>query len=165
MKKILITLFFELFACFVMAQTVVDTEPAYKRLPNVPPFTITLLSDSSIFAKEDLKKRKQTLIFLFSPDCGHCEHTTTELLAKYESFKKIQIVMVSNMAYYIVKKFYEKFNIAAYPTIKIGIDKSYFLGSFYKLTSYPTIFLYNKKGKYKATFNSSNTIEDIIAAL
>ncbi len=159
------TLIFELFACFVMAQTVVDTEPAYKRLPNVPPFAITLVTDSSIFAKEDLKKRKQTLIILFSPDCGHCEHATTELLAKYESFKNIQIVMASNMDYDMVKKFYEKYNIAAYPIIKMGVDKNYFLGSFYKLTSFPTIFLYNKKGKYKATFNSSNTIEDIIAAL
>jgi hypothetical protein len=73
--------------------------------------------------------------------------------------------MVSSLTYEAVKKFYETYKIVDYPDIKMGVDKNYFLGSFYKLTSFPTIFLYNKKGKYKATFTSSNTIEDIIAAL
>jgi thioredoxin-related protein len=165
LKKIVLFFYFLVIANFLTAQIASDTIPAYKRLPNVPPFNITLVSDSSTFAKDDLKKRKQTLIILFSPECGHCEHTTTELLTKFESFKNIQIIMASNVAYDEVKKFYIKHKIANYPNIKMGVDNNYFLGSFYKLTSFPTIFLYNKKGKYKATFTASNTIEDIIAAL
>jgi thioredoxin-related protein len=164
-KKVLFAFLFGLCSYFGIAQTVVDTVPAYKRLPDVPPFNITLVSDSTAYAKENLKKRKQTLIMLFSPDCGHCEHTTREILAKYDAFKNVQIIMVSSLTYEAVKKFHDNFKIADYPTIKMGTDKNFFLGSFYKLTSYPTIFLYNKKGKFKATFNSGNTVEDIIAAL
>jgi thioredoxin-related protein len=164
-KKIIFTLLFGFCFHCSNAQIAADSIPAYKRLPDVPPFTITLVSDSSIFVKENLKKKKQTLIILFSPDCGHCEHTTKEILAKYDAFKKIQIIMVSSLTYEAVKKFYETYKIVDYPDIKMGVDKNYFLGSFYKLTSFPNIFLYNKKGKYKATFTSSNTIEDIIAAL
>jgi thioredoxin-related protein len=165
LKKLIVVIIVVLCSINIFAQTVTDTIPAYKRLPNVPPFSLTLVSDSSTFTKENLQKKKQTLIVLFSPDCGHCEHTTKEILAKYDAFKKIQIIMVSSLTYEAVKKFYETYKIADYPNIKMGVDKNYFLGSFYKLTSFPTIFLYNKKGKYKATFTSSNTIEDIIAAL
>ncbi len=169
MKKIFLLLLINCFVNLLNAQTTnaVDSLPlpAYKRLPDIPAFTITLVSDSSVFAKENLKKKTQTLIILFSPDCGHCEHATKQILAKIDSFKNTQIIMVSNLSYDLVRKFYDKYKIADYPTIKVGVDKNYFLGSFYKLTSFPTIFLYNKKGKFKATFAANNTISNIIAIL
>ena len=169
MKKIFLLLLVSSFILFVNAQTTTKADsiplPAYKRLPDVPAFTITLVSDSSIFAKENLKKKTKALIILFSPDCSHCEHATKQILAKIDSFKNTQIIMVSNLSYDLVRKFYDKYKIADYPTIEMGVDKNYFLGSFYKLTSFPTIFLYNKKGKFKATYSASNTISDIIADL
>ena len=44
-------------------------------------------------------------------------------------------------------------NLAAYPNIKAGTDKGYFLGTFFHVRSLPAIFLYDEKGKLKAEFD------------
>jgi thiol-disulfide isomerase/thioredoxin len=146
--------FFLLFAATIsMAQT--DSIPLYMQFPNVPPFSIMQAPDSTKFSKEDLTKNKPTLIIMFSPDCDHCKHETTELLRNIELFKHWQIIMVAHLDYNLIKQFYTKFNIADYPNIVIGRDGAYFLGTFYKIETYPTMFLYNRKGKFVKKFEGS----------
>jgi cytochrome oxidase Cu insertion factor (SCO1/SenC/PrrC family) len=125
-----------------------DNRPAYQQFPTVPPFEIRLVPDSTLFTKHDLKKKKPVMIFLFSPDCDHCHRATAELIKNIGLFKKVQIVMVSSLDFKLDKEFYESFHLAELSMIKVGYDPGYFLGSFFKNTSYPAIYLYNKKGKF-----------------
>ena len=113
------------------------------------------LPDSTAFSKDDLQHRKPLVIILFSPDCDHCKHETHQLLDSIDLFKKAQIVMVSSLDYDLVKKFYEKYNIANYPEITMGRDGAYFLGTFFKSKMYPSIFIYDKKGKFVTSFEGS----------
>ena len=171
MKKVY-QLIFALF-CFatVNAQktTVTDTAkaaeqpviPAYERLNEVPPFSIILVSDSSKFSKDSLEKKRPTMIFIFSPTCDHCKKSTAEMIAKFDKFKKVNIVMASVSKYQYVKKFYDENNLKDYPNIKMGVDADYFLGRFYEVRTYPSIYLYDKKGFFKKFFNSSFTMKDI----
>jgi cytochrome oxidase Cu insertion factor (SCO1/SenC/PrrC family) len=143
---------------------VVDT-PAYVRIPEIPPFNLTLVNDSTAFDKSHLAKKKKTLIFIFSPSCDHCIKATDEMIANIDKFKKVNIVMATVTSYFFTKKFYDEHNFKNYPNIKVGVDTKYFLGTFYGIKMYPAIFLYNKKGKFEHRFQSSDSMETIAKML
>ena len=102
---------------------------------------------------------------VFSPDCEHCQHETKELIAHIDLFKKAQIVMVSPLEYDYIKKFYEEYKIADYPNIIMGRDPGYYFGTFYKVRSFPSIFLYDKKGNFVQKFDGSVPVEKIASLL
>ena len=163
MKKCFLLLF--AVAAFCTANAQEDTTALYLQFPDVPPFTIQTAPDSTTFVKADLKKRKPTLIILFSPDCDHCKHETALLKTNIALLKNVQIVMVSFLNFDLIKKFYEDFQLADYPSIIVGRDSKFFLGTFYKIHSYPSMFLYNKKGKFVQHFEGNATIKKIAESL
>ena len=163
MKKYILILFALAAFCTLNAQQ--DTTALYLQFPDVPPFTIQTAPDSITFVKADLKKRKPTLIILFSPDCDHCKHETKLLKTDIALLKGVQIVMVSFLNFDLIKKFYEDFKLADYPSISVGRDSKFFLGIFYKLHTYPSMFLYNKKGKFIQHFEGNVEINKIAASI
>ena len=148
----------------MLAQHNPDSLP-YLRFPTVPPFKLTKISDSTYFTKDDLKKKTATIVMVFSPDCEHCQEETKEITANIQLFKKTQIVMASPLEYSYLKKFYDEYKIADYPTITMGRDPSYFLGSFYGVKAFPAIFVYNKKGKLVNWFSGSTPLNKILDSL
>ncbi len=163
MKRILIVII--CIIGFQQADAQSDSLPVYQRFPVIPLFNIMTVPDSIKFTKDDLKKRKATIIMLFSPDCGHCLRATKDLLEHIDLFKKTQIVMVSSLDFIHIKNFYEEYKIADYPKITIGRDATYFLGSFYKIRSYPSIYLYNKKGNFVKAFSGEIKMETVAESL
>jgi thioredoxin-related protein len=146
-----------------MAQA--DSTLIYLRFPTVPPFSITKVPDSTRFTKDDLSKKKATVIIIFSPDCEHCQHKTQELTDNIKLFKKAQIVMASPLEQSYLKKFYEEYKIADCPNIIIGRDAGYFLGTFYNVRSFPAIFVYDKKGKFVKAFDGTVPVDKIAEIL
>ncbi len=165
LKKLLVILTITLLSNALLAQTSADSLPRYKRIPTVPPFKLVLAPDSVVFIKDELKKKRATIIMVFSPDCDHCVQSTKDLLAHYNLFKKVQIVMATSLAYVYVKKFYADLKLSAYPNIKVGWDAAYFLAGFYDVRMYPAIFLYDKKGNFKQAFDGHTKWETIAAQL
>ena len=142
-----------------------DSTLLYLRFPTVPPFRIISMPDSTVITKDNLSKKKATIIMVFSPDCEHCQAETRALTAKIELFKKVQIVMASPLDYSYIKKFYEEYKIADYSNIIMGRDPGYYLGTFYKIRSFPAIFLYDKKGNFVKAFTGSYPVEQIAELL
>lgn len=141
------------------------TLPVYKQFPQVPPFDIVLVPDSTRFKKADLKKKKPVIVVVFSPDCDHCKHATKDLLAQTKLLKEVQVVMASNLPFNYIKQFHKDFDIAIYPGIKMGWDDKYFLSTYYEVRSYPAVFVYDKKGQLVQEFAGSVSFEKIAAAL
>jgi thioredoxin-related protein len=148
-----------------MAFAQADTTLLYLRFPTVPPISINKLPDSTKFTKNDLKKNTPTLVFIFSPDCEHCQHETKELIAHIDLFKKIQIVMATPLEFRFVRKFYEEYKISDHPNITIGTDPGYMLGTFFHVRSFPALYLYDKKGNFIRAFDGSVPVETIAEAL
>ncbi len=163
MKRILIACLLLLF--FQQADAQQDTLPIYRRFPVVPVFSITTAPDSIKFTKDDLKKKRPTIIILFSPDCDHCQHATRDLLEHIDLFKKVQIVMVSSMDYSHIKKFYQDFHIAAHPNITMGWDAAFMLSSFYKIQQFPSLFIYDKKGDFVKAFEGTFPMKTVAKEL
>lgn len=159
MKRILVLILITFFGKVSVAQT--DSLPVYLRFPTVPPFNIIKVPDSSRFTKDDLTNKKATLIFIFSPDCDHCQNETKSLTANIKLFKKAQIIMASPLDYKLIKQFYVDYKIVNYPNIIMGRDPAYFLGTFYKIRSFPAMFLYDKKGNFVKAFDGSVPVTEI----
>ena len=165
MKTLSLVVIYTFLCSAVFAQTTMPLEPAYKRIPTIPPYNLISVADSIAFTKDNLKKKKSTVIIIFSPTCENCVEETKELKQKISLFKKAQIVMVSPLDFSYLRTFYNDNNIAQYPTIIMGRDPGYFLGTFYKVRSLPSIFVYNKKGNLVKSFIGSTPVEEIAAAL
>lgn len=167
MKRILIALL--LLTGFQIADaqtdTQVDTIPAYKKNPTIPAFTIMTSPDSLKFTKDEIQKKKPTVIMLFSPDCSHCRVATEDLLKHIDLFKDAQIIMVSSLDFSNIQKFYKEFDMSSHSNITVGRDGSYTLGTFYKLKTYPTIFVYDKKGEFVKTFSGDIKMQEIAESL
>ena len=163
MKKII--LFILLLPVLKNACAQIDTSALYFKYPNVPPFTITRVPDSTKFAKADLQTGKPVVIMVFSPDCEHCTHEVKEILAHIDLFKKAELLMIAHLDFHYLKTFYSDYKIADYPNITLGRDYSYFFGTFFNIKFLPAIIVYNKKGKLVAAFDGSVPVQKIAAAL
>lgn len=159
MNKFFFVVILAFFCGKSFAQT--DSLPIYQQFPSVPPFKLMLVPDSTAFTKADLKKKTATIIMVFSPDCEHCIHATESLLKHLDLFTKTQIVMGTALSYEHIQKFYKDFNIGAYPNIHVGLDNSYFLGTFYKVHSFPSIFVYDERGNFMKAFEGTVKWEDV----
>lgn len=148
------------FVCFSQ----VDTLPVYKRFPYIPQFTIYKAPDSSLFTRENLK-RKPSVFIIFSPDCEHCQRETDSLLSHINKFKKAQIIMVTHLPYEEMIQFYKKYKIANYSMITMGRDVKFFFPIFFRVSSFPSIFVYDKEGKLKESFEGTVNIGKIASAL
>ena len=148
--------------CFSQADS---TKPVYLRFPTLPQFSIYKASDSTVFTRDNLQKRKPTVFIIFSPDCEHCQHETESLIANIDKFKDAQIVMVEYLSFEEMVKFYKIYKIENYPNIIMGRDAKFYLPMFFKIESLPAIYVYDKKGKFKQAFSGSVKIDKIAAAL
>ena len=139
------------FAAGAFAQKQTDTVPAYQKA-HIPPFRVMLLPDSTVFTHGQLEKGKQTIIMIFSPDCEHCVSSIKDLLAHVDLFKKVQFVMATPLSFALTKKFYDEHGFNAYANIHMGTMNDFALGQYFNMHMYPGIFLFDKKGKFKAEF-------------
>lgn len=123
-----------------------DTPAPYLKDPYIPSFTIQM-PDSKWFSKADLQPGRPNLILYFSPDCGHCQLETEELLSKMKEFNNLQIVMITSRPFEDMKNFAEHYMIKRFPAITIGTDPARLVTSFYDVRFTPFSALYDKKGK------------------
>lgn len=165
MKTLFFTAISVFLYCIVLSQTPPILEPAYKRIQTIPPFTIVLGTDSSVFTKQNLRKKKPVVIMVFSPDCDHCMHATEDLIKNIKSFKNAEIILASSLSFESVQKFYRDLNLAAYSNIHVGYDNKRFLNTFFEVRSFPSIFLYDKKGNFKEDFSEHPNFKLIASSL
>lgn len=167
MKKLPFLFVFVLSAFAGFSQTSVkkNTIPTYISDPIIPEFTVYKAPDSTLFTNENLHKKKATLIMVFSPECGHCQHVTTLLLKDISHFKNTQILMVTWLPYNEMIAFYNNYKIADYPQITMAWDKKDFFLPYYHVQSFPDLIAYDKKGTLIKAFDGNIQLEQIWKAI
>jgi cytochrome oxidase Cu insertion factor (SCO1/SenC/PrrC family) len=140
------------------------TVPNYIQIPYIPPFKIQL-ADSSWYSKTNLQAKRPTLILYFSPDCGHCQLETEELLSRSKQLKNLQVVMITSRPYEDMANFAEHYKIDRFPFIKIGWDPQRFVTNFYSVKFTPFSALYDKKGKLVKVYEGGIDWDELISKL
>ncbi|MDQ6814341.1 MAG: thioredoxin domain-containing protein [Bacteroidota bacterium] len=166
MRPILILVTAFLITSSVKAQTkaaiaVSDSLPPYQKNRTIPAFSIQT-PDSSWFSKVNLQPKKPTLILYFSPDCGHCQIETEEVLSKMKELNKLQIVMVTSRPFEDMVKFADHYKINRFPSIKIGTDPSRMVTQFYTVKFTPFSALYDRKGQLVKVYEQGIDMPDLI---
>ena len=167
MKRfLLLSIFFLItYTGFSQTSTQKNNVPTYISNPVIPEFTVYKAPDSTLFTTENLHKKKSTLIMVFSPECGHCQHVTTLLLNDINHFKNTQILMTTWLPYNEMISFYNNYKIAGYSQITMGWDKKDFFLPYYHVQSFPMLIAYDKKGKLISTFDGNVKMETIWKAI
>jgi cytochrome oxidase Cu insertion factor (SCO1/SenC/PrrC family) len=151
-------------ALSLSAKAQTDTVPNYIQIPYIPPFKIQLV-DSSWYSKTNLAAKRPTLILYFSPDCGHCQLETEELLSRSKQLKNLQVVMITSRPYEDMANFAEHYKIDRFPFIKIGWDPQRFVTNFYSVKFTPFSALYDKKGKLVKVYEGGIDWDELISKL
>jgi thiol-disulfide isomerase/thioredoxin len=134
------------------------------KFPTIPPFHLLALDSTSYLTPADLKKGRKTLVMYFSPDCEHCKHQTESILADWEHFKDMNIVMATYQPFSEMKEFNQHYKMYEHSNVRIGRDEKFVLPPFYKIRSLPYLALYDKKGHLITTFEGTQKTETIIDA-
>ncbi len=135
-----------LISATLSAQATRDPDAPYKKDPKLPAFKI-LQTDSSWFTKEQVPRQYDyTAVIYFAPDCGHCQYTVGELVKHMDSLKNVFFVMAAYKSLAEIRQFYNHYNLAVYPNIRMGRDPEYAIPSFYRVESTPFVAVYDKKG-------------------
>ena len=138
-----------------------DTSAGYLKNPTIPPFTIQL-PDSSWFSAVKLQAKKPTLILYFSPDCGHCQIETEEVLSRMKELKNLQIVMITSRPFADMANFAEHYKLNRFPSIKVGTDPSRMITQFYAVKFTPFSALYDKKWMLVKVYEKGINIPELI---
>ena len=160
MKRILVLFIGLTLSSGVFAQ---EKSTDSKNSTEIPKFKIMNIVDSSKFTDENLEKNKRTIIIYFGADCGHCTYFTKKLMDSLSLFQKTQIIMVSSSEYSHIQKFADDNKLSSCPFITVGRDGDYFFITHYEIRQFPTVIVYNKKGKQIKRFESEVSISDLIS--
>ena len=173
MKKAFLALAALAFCHILSAQPKLPNQPAtdpanaqapYMKFPTIPPFHLLGLDSTSYLTPANLKKGRKTIIMFFSPDGEHCKHQTESILADWDQFKEMNIVMATYQPFEEMREFNTHYKMYEHSNVKIGRDEKFVLPPFYKIHSLPYLALYDKKGNLITTFEGTQKTETIIAA-
>jgi peroxiredoxin len=129
---------------------------------HIPSFRIAL-TDSSYFNSKQLKKNEPLLLVYFSPNCDHCKKFTDSLVANINSFKNIQIVMMSYFSLDEIKKFEKAYHLTKFTNVKTGTEGYTFkVLKFYNISQFPFVAVFNSKGILQKTFVEDVPMQSLI---
>ncbi len=140
-----------------------DTLAPYQKDPSIPSFSIQQ-PDSSWFYNTSLAK-KPALILYFSPDCGHCQLETEEVLTRIKELNDLQIIMVTSRPFEDMVRFADHYKLNRFPTIKIGQDPLRRITRFYDVKFTPFSALYDKKGKLVKAYEQGIKFDELKSLL
>ncbi len=148
----------------LVAQANDSLPPPYKRFPILPPFELKGVNDNLI-KRDDMAKRKATIVMFFSPDCHHCIDQFNQLNNVKKDFEKYNLVMATYQPMEQLQEFYKQYGLETWKNLYIGRDEKYFLPTYYRLSNLPFIALYDRKGKLIETFENTTPAARILSTL
>lgn len=149
-----------------VAQTAADSVPLYKKFPFIPSFKLMKVDSSTFYMKDIAEAKKQpTVVVVFSPSCSHCQHQAEEITSHMKDFENTTFLFATGYPLNEIQQYSDSYGLDKFPNIYIGQDYGRNLVSFYKITSIPGIFVYNKKGKLVEAYSTNVKAETLAAAL
>src|ERR1051325_10998578 len=129
----------------------------------LPPFEMALSSGKVLKASKDLPKRKPVIVIYFDPDCDHCQKLMNELFKRINTFRNVEIVMITFKSLSETAAFEKKYATHRYPNVIVGTEGNYFyLRNYYKLVKMPFTALYDRSQNLVYSYREETSVEDLI---
>ncbi len=143
-----------------------DTTAQYLKTKRIPAFKVlhlnSTITDSVWFKNDSLPKDKNIVFIYFSPECGHCEHETEQIVKHIDKLQNAFFVFVSYHEMDKLKAFYDKYDLARFANIRMTRDPQYFIPSFFRVEFTPFVAVYDSKGNFKQAFKQGAEIKELL---
>jgi cytochrome oxidase Cu insertion factor (SCO1/SenC/PrrC family) len=155
------------FRCLILITFILSTiTDSFSQTGKVPPFQI-ILYNGTPFKAQDLPLGKHIIIVYFSPECEDCHKFTAEMLHRIGDLQSASIAMITYMPVEKVKPYVTENKLDKYPNIYVGTEgSSLFVRSYYRITHFPFVALYDMNGNLVKEYTASEiNLDDLINRL
>ncbi len=135
---------------------------SYKTFSSFPAFPLLKTDSTKFNSVSVVEKNHPTVIIYFSPTCSHCQHQAEEITASMKQFEGVNFLFVSSYTMEDINQYVSAYGLNHFSNITVGQDAPFNMGRFFELKSLPGIFVYDKKGKLTASFDT-NLKADVLA--
>jgi thiol-disulfide isomerase/thioredoxin len=142
----------------------VENKKTEALINKLPEFSFYTLNDS-LFSRNSLNKSLALVIFYFHPNCEHCQYEAIQLIKYKESFKDIQILMVSTALANELKIFSNTYQLNQFSNIKILRDSMYQFENYFGSAHFPTVLIYSIDWNLVRKYKGEIKIDLIISSL
>jgi thiol-disulfide isomerase/thioredoxin len=118
----------------------------------MPDFSILLTDSTTWITPNRLSTNKPMALFYFSPYCPFCKAQTEKILEDMNRLKDIKFYLISPFPMNEIKAYQNKYQLAKYPNIIMGMDTSTFIKEYFEIPGVPYWAIYNKNKKLSKSF-------------
>jgi len=115
-------------------------------------FNLLLTDSITLIHSSDIPGGKPIILFYFNPHCPYCKAQTKEIIEDMDKLKDIHFYFMSNFPLREIKNFYKEYELAKYPNITIGLDKSNMVADYFEIAAVPFIAIYGKNKTLNKSF-------------
>lgn len=151
----------------VTTTTKADTCTNYKEVgaPMPPLRAMHLLGKNAgaeIYTSKDIPAKKNVLVMMYNPTCGHCQEETMMFMKNLDAFKNTEVLLLADT---VMREYIDFFNnttkVFDTPELKMLLDQSGFIKNTFTYSALPQINIYNKDKKLVKTFISDTPIDSL----
>lgn len=121
--------------------------------------------DSLPIQQDSNFQNRPTLFILFNSECEACHSEVKILINQAYELKEISILLVSSESIFQIKSFAKAYNLSTFQNIRLAKAREIDLANTFKNYAYPSIFFYDKGGKFIEGHRGSVSIKKIITIL
>ena len=114
--------------------------------------------------KSVLAKEKPVLIVYFDPYCDHCEWQAQTIKENAEKFRDINMIWVSWEQDEPNQEFFDKY-LSGFKYAIVCKDFKFMIDTWFGYSEVPSIFCYNSKWEWVATFSKEQPAHVLLKAL
>ncbi|MGV3638902.1 MAG: peroxiredoxin family protein [Adhaeribacter sp.] len=141
-----------------------ETPPAPAAAPasDLPDLRVTRL-DKSVLRIKDVKG--PSVLFLFQPDCDHCQREAKEIKANLGAFQGYTLYFVSNYPLPALEKFAKEYGMDQEPQVIFASTSIDAILNTLGPQPSPSLYIYNDQGRLVNKFLGETPIGQILPAL
>lgn len=122
-----------------------------------------IMTDGSFRSAKDLPD--SSILFLYFPDCDHCQRQATEISKNLKAFKKYSIWFISTATYQDIEKFASAYKLIGYSNFHFVRTETQDVVNNFGAIPTPSWYIFSDNKKFVKAFNGETKIEEIIKVL
>lgn len=145
----------------------VDTTIDYKLEGSpMPPIKAVRLygknGGGELYTTKDILAKKNVLVMMYNPTCGHCQEETILFKSNLDAFKNTEVILMADS---VMKEYIDFFNSSTKvfdtPELIMLLDHYGFINRTFTYKALPQINIYNKDRKLVKIFTGDTPIDSL----
>lgn len=118
---------------------------------NLPPISL-ILPDSTISELQFNSNLNPVVLFYFSPTCPYCKAQTRDIVRNIDRLNNIDFVFLADSPIKDIMLFIDYFNLKKFSNIKVGVDGSHLMQTYFRASRVPFTAIYGSDKKLNVAY-------------